>query len=72
MAYLPFGPLQSLTYGNGLSQTRTYDQNYWLSQTQVAATGVTRLDLSFGITVTLYEIRPRCCCFVLATLTHFR
>jgi RHS repeat-associated protein len=47
-AYLPFGPLQSLTYGNGLSLTRTYDQNYWLAQTQVTATGVTRLDLSFG------------------------
>jgi RHS repeat-associated protein len=48
VAYLPFGPLQSLTYGNGLSLTRTYDQNYWLSQTQVTASGVTRLDLSFG------------------------
>lgn len=48
VSYLPFGPLQSLTYGNGLALTRTYDQNYWLSQTQVTATGVTRLDLSFG------------------------
>jgi hypothetical protein len=48
VAYLPFGPLQSLTYGNGLSLTRTYDANYWLAQTQVTASGVTRLDLSFG------------------------
>jgi len=48
VGYLPFGPLQSLTYGNGLSLTRTYDANYWLSETLVAALGVTRLDLSFG------------------------
>jgi RHS repeat-associated protein len=48
VAYLPFGPLQSLSYGNGLTLTRSYDQNYWLSQTQVTALGVTRLDLSFG------------------------
>lgn len=48
VAYLPFGPLQSLAYGNGLNLTRTYDANYWLSQTQVTALSVTRLDLSFG------------------------
>jgi hypothetical protein len=48
VAYLPFGPLQSLTYGNGLALTRTYDANYWLAQTQVTATGITRLDLSFA------------------------
>jgi RHS repeat-associated protein len=47
VAYLPFGPLQGLTYGNGLALTRTYDQNYWLTGAQVAATGTTRLDLSF-------------------------
>jgi RHS repeat-associated protein len=48
VAYLPFGPLQGLTYGNGLTLTRTYDQNYWLTGTQVAAAGTTRLNLSFG------------------------
>jgi RHS repeat-associated protein len=49
VTYLPFGPLQSLAYGNGLNLTRTYDANYWLSRTQVTGgLGVTRLDLSFG------------------------
>lgn len=48
VAYQPFGPLKSLTYGNGLALTRSYDQNYWLTGTSVAATGVTRLNLTFG------------------------
>lgn len=48
IAYRPFGPLSNLTYGNGLALTRTYDNNYWLTQTEVKATGATRLDLSFG------------------------
>ncbi|HEX3365538.1 RHS repeat-associated core domain-containing protein [Phenylobacterium sp.] len=49
VTYLPFGPLQSLAYGNGLNLTRTYDANYWISRTQVTGgLGVTRLDLSFG------------------------
>lgn len=42
VAYQPFGPLQSLTYGNGLTLTRTYDQNYWLGRIQVGSL----LDLS--------------------------
>ncbi|WP_293381809.1 DUF5675 family protein [Phenylobacterium sp.] len=48
VVYLPFGPLKSLSYGNDLNLTRTYDANYWLSQTQVNALGVSRLDLSFS------------------------
>lgn len=47
IAYRPFGPLESLTYGNGLSLTRTYDQNYWLGRIEVKTGGTTRLDLSF-------------------------
>lgn len=47
VAYQPFGPLKSLTYGNGLALTRTHDQNYWLTGTKVSATGATRLDLTF-------------------------
>lgn len=47
VAYQPFGPLKSLTYGNGLALARTYDQNYWLTGTKVSATGATRLDLTF-------------------------
>lgn len=48
VSYAPFGPLQSLTYGNGLQLTHTLDQNYWLSRIEVKATGVDRLDLNFG------------------------
>jgi len=48
VAYKPFGPLASLTYGNGLTLARTFDQNYWLTGTKVSATGVTRLDLTFS------------------------
>jgi RHS repeat-associated protein len=44
VGYLPFGPLQGLTYGNGLQLTRSYDPNEWLSGIQVAG----RLDLTFG------------------------
>lgn len=46
--YNPFGPLQGLTYGNGLTLAQTYDQNYWQTRTQVQETGVTSLDLTFG------------------------
>ena len=28
---LPFGPIDSLNHGNGLSLSRTYNQDYWLS-----------------------------------------
>ncbi|WP_293903684.1 RHS repeat-associated core domain-containing protein, partial [Phenylobacterium sp.] len=48
VSYRPFGPLESLTYGNGLTLTRTFDQNYWLGRVEVKATAVTRLDLSFA------------------------
>ena len=34
--YLPFGPLNSLTWGNGLSLSRSYDQDYRLTGQQVA------------------------------------
>ena len=31
ITYLPWGPVTGLQYGNGINQTRTYDQNYWLT-----------------------------------------
>ncbi|WP_405121141.1 HNH/endonuclease VII fold putative polymorphic toxin [Pseudomonas leptonychotis] len=31
ISYLPFGPLKSLTWGNGLSLSRSYDQDYRLT-----------------------------------------
>ncbi|MBK8186221.1 MAG: RHS repeat protein [Cellvibrio sp.] len=33
--YLPFGPAQSFTYGNGLTHTQNYDLNYRLTSIQV-------------------------------------
>lgn len=35
--YLPFGPLQSLIWGNGLGLTRTHDQDYRLTSQAVGA-----------------------------------
>ena len=29
ITYLPFGPVTSMTYGNALTFSATYDQNYW-------------------------------------------
>jgi RHS repeat-associated protein len=34
--YMPFGPLKSLTWANGIGLTRTYDQDYRLTHQQVA------------------------------------
>lgn len=48
VAYRPFGPLEGLTFGNGLALTNTYDGNDWLTRTEVKAIGVTRLDLTYG------------------------
>lgn len=36
IGYLPFGPLSSLTWGNGVSLSRSYDRDYRLSQQTVA------------------------------------
>jgi len=36
--YLPFGPLNVLTFGNGRSLTKTYDQDYAISQVVSSAT----------------------------------
>ncbi|WP_210404744.1 hypothetical protein [Hahella sp. CCB-MM4] len=43
VSYLPFGPLQSLTYGNGEIRTVTYDQDYQLTHIQS-----TVLDRQYG------------------------
>ena len=47
VSYLPFGPLASLTYGNGLALTRSYDQNSWLSGIAVTGMGGTLLGISY-------------------------
>jgi RHS repeat-associated protein len=44
-AYLPFGPLQELTFGNGRTLAKTYDQNYWIDAVNGTPSG---LSLDFG------------------------
>lgn len=36
ISYLPFGPLKSLSWANGISLSRSYDQDYRLTQQQTA------------------------------------
>ncbi|KRW62032.1 RHS repeat-associated core domain-containing protein [Pseudomonas sp. TTU2014-080ASC] len=38
LSYAPFGPLKSLSWANGLTLTRTYDQDYRLTQQNVGTT----------------------------------
>jgi RHS repeat-associated protein len=48
-AYEPFGPLASLTYGNGLNLTRGYDQDYRLTGITLApATGSALMNVTYG------------------------
>ncbi len=37
ISYLPFGPLKSLTWGNGIQLSRQYDQDYQLAQQNVGS-----------------------------------
>jgi RHS repeat-associated protein len=46
--YKPFGPLTSLSLGNGLTETRTYDQRYQPATIQVAG-GSTLLNWSYTL-----------------------
>lgn len=48
VTYMPFGPLSGMTFGNGLTTTRQFDQNYWLSGLTLGATGANRLNLAFS------------------------
>ncbi|MFL0798894.1 MAG: hypothetical protein K6L80_00475 [Agarilytica sp.] len=45
ITYLPFGPMQTLTYGNGLVTTKTFDQDYRLD-TQ-STDSIQSLDLDY-------------------------
>ena len=50
LQYLPFGPLSSLTYGDGAVQTREFDSSYRLTR-QLDQLGATALrDTSYGWT----------------------
>ena len=48
ITYKPFGPLSSLMQGNGLSLTRSYDGNYWLSGVSLTGTPGTLLALTIS------------------------
>ena len=48
VTYMPFGPPTTLTYGNGLALTRSFNQNYWINGITVDATGAHRLDLTIA------------------------
>ena len=37
ISYLPYGPLKTLTWGNGIQLTRQYDQDYQLTQQNVGS-----------------------------------
>jgi RHS repeat-associated protein len=45
--YLPFGPIDQITFGNGRIQTRSYDANYAIDQ--VSSTGANGLSLDFAV-----------------------
>ena len=45
--YLPFGPLQSYTYGNGMTQTMLYDPDYRITDIEAVGNS-TILDLNYG------------------------
>src|SRR5690606_5684060 len=48
VTYEPFGPLASLTYGNGLVMTRSYDANYRLTGIATQSGIATVQDLGLG------------------------
>jgi RHS repeat-associated protein len=47
--YLPFGPLTTLTFGNGRTQAKTYDQDYAISAIQGTPTGALTLDFDVDV-----------------------
>ncbi|WP_162149144.1 RHS repeat-associated core domain-containing protein [Asticcacaulis benevestitus] len=47
VAYQPFSSLKSLTYGNGLTLTDTYNLNNWLTRIQVKDGSTAKFDLSY-------------------------
>ncbi len=45
--YLAFGPVKGMSYGNGLTSTSTYDQDYRLTTLNAGSTLTTTLDFSY-------------------------
>jgi RHS repeat-associated protein len=49
VTYLPFGPLNTLTFGNGRVVTKAYDQNYGIDKVSDAATGGISEDFTLDV-----------------------
>jgi RHS repeat-associated protein len=47
ITHKPFGPIVSFTYGNSEAQTRTFDNNYWLTALNTVYSGTYVQELSF-------------------------
>jgi len=48
-AYLPFGPLTTLTFGNGRTLTKAYDQDYAIDSVSGTPAGALTLDLGVDV-----------------------
>lgn len=53
--YAPFGPLTSITYGNGRTQARTYDQNYAIDAISGTPAGALTLDFEVDVMGNIVE-----------------
>lgn len=49
IGYEPFGPLNALTFGNGLVLSRTFDQQYRITAQTTSGGGITAQNLSFTL-----------------------
>jgi RHS repeat-associated protein len=47
VSYYPFGPVKQITWGNGATSVRSYDQNYWIDS--INSSQATGLDLDFSL-----------------------
>ena len=47
VTYYPFGPVKRITWGNGATSQRNYDQNYWIDS--INSSQPTGLDLDFTL-----------------------
>ena len=59
VTYLPFGPLNTLTFGNGRVLTKAYDQNYGIDKVSDAATGGISEDFTLDVVGNVNKIVER-------------
>src|SRR5262249_10572969 len=48
ITYEPFGPVSGFTYGNGLTDTLTYDQDYRLTGIKTSSNSANVMDMGFA------------------------